>query len=208
MTFVEDLTRAVFAAAGNASIETQPFRRTSYRESFERHLAIDVFETATDGLRALAAKRSLSIPPSLAEDDRDGWLNLLLADCIEPQLGIETPEFLYHYPASQGALAKIGDEGGHPVAERFELYIRGIELCNGYHELLDADELRRRNVEQSAIRAREGNRALPVESRLLDAMEAGLPACAGVALGFDRLTMLALERTSIAEVIAFPFARA
>jgi lysyl-tRNA synthetase class 2 len=94
------------------------------------------------------------------------------------------------------------------VAERFELYVEGVELCNGYQELTDADELQRRIQQQSAIRSREGLPTLPLDNRLLDAMWAGLPTCSGVALGFDRLAMLALGKESLAEVTAFPHDRA
>ena len=112
--------------------------------------------------------------------DRDDWLNLLLAELVEPNLGIERPEFVYDYPASQSALARIRP-GPFPVAERFELYIRGIEICNGYHELTDNGELERRIEAESARRLAAGLPALPVPVRLLAAMESGLPACAGVA---------------------------
>jgi lysyl-tRNA synthetase class 2 len=94
------------------------------------------------------------------------------------------------------------------VAERFELYVEGIELANGYHELLDAGELRRRNRAANELRVADGKTPLPEESRLLDAMQSGLPPCIGVALGFDRLVMLAVGAKTLAEVIAFPFDRA
>jgi lysyl-tRNA synthetase class 2 len=114
---------------------------------------------------------------------------------------------VFDYPASQAALAVIRP-GAPPVAERFELYVAGIELCNGYHELTDAAELRRRIESESQRRVSEGLPALPVSNRLLAAMEGGLPPCAGVALGFDRLVMLAGGARSIAEVIPFGFERA
>jgi elongation factor P--(R)-beta-lysine ligase len=114
---------------------------------------------------------------------------------------------LYDYPASQAALARVRP-GPPPVAERFELYVRGIELANGYHELLDAATLRDRNRSNNALRLTDGKPALPEDSRLLAAMDAGLPACTGVALGFDRVVMLASGAATVAEVIAFPFDRA
>ena len=126
-------------------------------------------------------------------------MNFLLVELVEPKLGEDGPEFLYDYPASQAALARIRPDDP-PVAERFELYIRSIEICNGYQELTDAGELRQRIREQSA--------ELPLESRLLDALEAGLPACSGVALGFDRLVMLTAGASSLDEVMPFPFDRA
>ncbi len=149
----------------------------------------------------------MSAPHTLSSDDRDGWLNLLLAELVEPHLGQDNATFLYDYPASQAALARIRDDDP-PVAERFELYIAGIEICNGYQELTDADELRARSRKQSEIRAQAGLRPLPTANRLLLAMEAGLPDSSGVALGFDRLAMLALGYESIADVMPFPFDRA
>jgi lysyl-tRNA synthetase class 2 len=112
---------------------------------------------------------------------------------------------VYDYPASQAALARTR-EG--LVAERFELFVAGVELANGYHELLDPAELRRRSAAANAQRAADGKPCLPEESRLLAAMEHGLPACSGVALGFDRLVMLAVGAQSIDQVIAFPIDRA
>ena len=94
------------------------------------------------------------------------------------------------------------------MAERFEFYVRGIELANGYHELLDAAVLRERNRLNNAWRVADGKPGLPEDSRLLAAMEAGLPACTGVALGFDRVVMLAAGATTLSEVMAFPFDRA
>jgi lysyl-tRNA synthetase class 2 len=181
-----------------------PFDRLTYDAAFERHAGTRVLHLSTPALADLAASRGVPAPPGLPTDDtaRDEWLNLLLAELVEPHLGVERPTFLYDYPASQAALAVIRREAP-PVAERFELYVAGVELCNGYHELLDADELRRRNREQNAKRRDLGLRTLPEDSRLLAAMDHGLPASSGVALGFDRLLMVALGRESIGEVRAF-----
>ena len=114
---------------------------------------------------------------------------------------------LYDYPASQAALARVRADQP-PVAERFELYYRGIELANGYHELLESAVLAARNREANARRLAEGKYALPEESRLLAAMRRGLPPCTGVALGFDRLVMLVAQAKSLGEVMAFPIERA
>jgi lysyl-tRNA synthetase class 2 len=140
----------------------------------------------------------------LAADDRDGWLNWLLAEVVEPNLGHDRPEFIYDYPASQGALARIRHDDP-PVAERFELYFRGIEICNGYHELREPEELRRRITTESVRRTAENLPPLPEPARLLAAMHSGLPDCSGVALGFDRLFLAAVGGDSIEEVIAFTF---
>jgi lysyl-tRNA synthetase class 2 len=197
--------RASFAP--QLPIPRTPFLRTTYCDAFKDHAGCDVFDLETHEVVELARTRKIAAPESLTETDRDGWLNLLLAELVEPRLGLERPEFLYEYPASQAAIARIR-QGNPPVAERFELYIQGIELCNGYHELTDPAELRRRMEVESQRRRSEGLTPLPVSSRLLAAMDAGLPPCAGNALGLDRLVMLAAGATSIAEVIPFSFDRA
>jgi lysyl-tRNA synthetase class 2 len=164
---------------------------------------------STHDLHSLATRHRLTPPPGLAADDRDGWLNWLLAELVEPRLGFDRPVFLWGYPATQAALAQTSRrDDGVEIAHRFELYLDGVELCNGYHELLDAAVLRERIREQAALRAVAGLRPLPATSRLLDAMDAGLPPSTGVALGFDRLMMLAVGSRTIDDVIPFPFARA
>ncbi len=183
--------------------------RISYREAFDRYVGIDPHTADGEQLAAVAKKLGVEAPASLPTEDRDGWLDLLLVERIQPHLGQQRPTLLCDYPASQAALARIRHEAGKPpVAERFELYIRGVEIANGYHELLDPAELRARNARVNAQRLSDGKPALPEESRLLAAMESGLPASVGVALGFDRLLMAALGAKTIAEVIAFPFDRA
>ncbi|MEW6355720.1 MAG: EF-P lysine aminoacylase EpmA [Planctomycetota bacterium] len=179
--------------------DDKPFLRTSYREAFERYADFDPLSTETSKLPEIALSRGLTPPPGLAPGDRDGWLNFFLVELVESNLGRDCPQFLYDYPASQAALARIRPDDPL-VAERFELYFHGVEICNGYHEETDPEELRRR------IRAHGMEQHLT--SRLLDAMEAGLPPCSGVALGFDRLVMLAAGALSLAEVMPFPFDRA
>ena len=183
----------------------QDFGRLSYDDAFQRATGVRVLNQPVQTLRSLASANAVAIPEGL-HDDRDGWLNVLLSDLVEPTLGIERPEFLFDYPASQAALAKTRDSDG--VAERFELYVDGIELCNGYHELTDSDELRRRSCRQSELRSANARRELPLENRLLAAMDVGLPQCSGVALGFDRLLMVLTGAKSLAEVMPFPFDRA
>jgi lysyl-tRNA synthetase class 2 len=184
-----------------------PAERITYRQVFQRHVGLDPH--TTDGGKLAAAARACGIesPASLAVEDRDGWLDLLMVERIQPHLGVERPALLFDFPASQAALARIRFDAP-PVAERFELYVAGIELANGYHELLDPAELRARNAQVNLQRKADGKPVLPEENRLLAAMQSGLPAAVGVALGFDRLVMLAAGAKSIAEVVAFPFNRA
>lgn len=225
MQFTESLVVAVFDEArcllaerspgGDRSLadrvaDSRGFERLTYDAAFERHAGRRVLDASTPSLFELAADRGLVSPPGLDPDDRDGCLNWLLAELVEPHLGRERPTFLYDYPASQAALARtsIASTGSPAVAERFELYIDGVELCNGYHELTDAAVLRMRIQEQLQVRAAAGLRPLPADSRLLAAMDAGIPASSGNALGVDRLVMLALGARCVADVIAFPFDRA
>jgi elongation factor P--(R)-beta-lysine ligase len=174
--------------------------RLTYRDAFRRHAAIDPFKASDEALTQLAREEGF-----VGDTDRDGLLNFLLATLVE--LKLIAPTFIYDYPASQSALARVREDGAHAVAERFELYIQGIEICNGFQELTDAAALRKRNRERNDKRHSIGLERLPEDSRLLDAMDRGLPASTGVALGFDRLCMLVVGKDSIQEVIAFPFDR-
>lgn len=192
-----------------ALLGTPPVQRTTYHEAFERTLGIVPHSARPNEFAAAANATGVAAPVGMNQQDRDEWLNLLLATRIEPQLGRDRPEVLYHYPASQASLAKVvRSSQGHDVAERFELYYHGIELANGFHELGDAVELRKRFEAVNAARLADGRRALPMPERLLAALNHGLPDCTGVALGFDRLVMLALGATSIDEVVAFPSEKA
>ncbi len=184
-----------------------PAERISYRQAFEHHAGVDPHTADTQALAEAAEKHGVDVPASLGEDDRDGWLDLLLAERVGPGLGHQRPVIVYDYPASQAALARVRP-GDPPLAERFELFVSGIELANGYHELVDAAHLRRRSEANNAVRQTDGKSALPEQSRLLAAMEAGLPDCTGAALGFDRVVMLAAGAKSLDEVMAFPFDRA
>ncbi len=186
---------------------SQRYQELSYREAFRRHCDIDPFTSDCRELFQSARRLEVDIPVG-GHEDRELICECLLTEVIEPQLGFEQPEIMYDYPASQAALAKVVERDGHQVAERFELYYRGVELANGYHELLDAKELRSRNQQNNALRVLDGKGPLPTESHLLAAMEHGLPACAGVALGFDRLIMLLSQSDKIDEVIPFPIERA
>ena len=197
MQLLGEFAEAMFSAASHD--------RVSYCDAFLNCVGVHPLTGSESDLRAAAVAKGLTPPPRA---ERDDLLNLLLAECVEPELGSSMPVILYDYPASQSALARVRQDD-LPVAERFELYYRGVELANGYHELLDGDELRRRNQSANTQRASDGKYVLPEESRLLKAMLAGrLPACAGVALGFDRLAMVALGKTTLAEVMAFPTDRA
>lgn len=188
-------------------LDRGPAETISYAEAFALQTDIDPHTATAAELAGRARELGVAIPASLAPDDRDGWLDLLLSEKVQPSLGARRPAIVYDYPASQAALARVRP-GPPPVAERFELYVSGIELANGYHELVDPATLRDRNRRNNALRQSDGKPLLPEQSRLLAAMEAGMPPAAGVALGFDRVAMLAAGATDIREVLAFPFDRA
>lgn len=182
-------------------------QKMTYQNAFLKYANIDPHEITGQELMQRLSEMKIDIPASITAEDHDGLLDLLLVEKIQPRLGFNCPLILYNYPASQAALAQV--TGTNPaVAQRFELYVEGIELANGYHELLDPEVLRERNKKTNQLRTGDGKQPLPEESHLLAAMQQGLPACAGVALGFDRLAMLVFEKQSIEEVLAFPIDRA
>lgn len=190
-----------------ALLNRGPAEMITYQQAFERYADSDPHSAPVTAFADIARRRGASVPDSLTADDRDGWLDLLLVELVEPHLGRDRPAILYDYPPSQAALARVRP-GAPSVAERFELYVEGIELANGYHELLDAQVLADRNRQNNQARQAAGKPVLPVESRLLEAMRTGLPDCTGVALGFDRVVMLAGGAKTIAEAMAFPSDRA
>ncbi len=183
------------------------WERLTYREAFLRHAALDPFGASLEQLRAACAGRLNLSGDLAAETRRDVYLDLLMSAAVGPQLGLEVPAFLYDFPASQAALARVRD-GDPPLAERFELFWKGIELANGFHELTDAAEQQRRFEQDRAQRSGQGREAPPYDARLIAALEAGMPQCAGVALGLDRVLMLMLGLPELAEVLAFDTARA
>ena len=180
-------------------LEGRAVERLSYREAFLRHAGIDPLTAPLEALRQCA--RRLGIRGFEEESERDVWLDLILTHAVEPRLGQDGLCFIYDYPASQAALARLNPDDPR-VAERFELYYRGIELANGFHELADADEQRKRFETELKVRSEQGLEPVPMDERLLAALN-NLPDCAGVALGVDRLVMLALGAGSIDEVMAF-----
>lgn len=183
------------------------FERMSYQDLFRRRLKVDPFVASMEELRGCARRLGLARSEEMSLPEPEAWLDLLLTHFIEPGLGAGTPCFVHDYPPGQAALARIRP-GPLPVAERFELYINGMEIANGFRELADAAEQRTRFERDRARRRRDGLPDVVPDERLLAALEHGLPDCTGVALGVDRLVMAALGAKSIAEVLAFPLDRA
>lgn len=187
------------------SVTAEPEYLT-YRAAFQRYAGINPMQTDAAACREVLRIRGNEVPAAKALDT-DSWLDLLAGEVVYPALGHGQATFVYDYPASQAALARIRPDTP-PVAERFEVFVNGIELANGFHELADADEQRRRFERDLELRRVDKLPAMPMDEHLLQALQRGLPDCAGVALGFDRLLMLAAGARSIEDVIGFPFARA
>lgn len=193
---IDDVAAVARLALGNLRCE-----RVRYRELFRGYLDVDPLTCEIHALKSLAKQH---VDVAFDAQDRDTWLELLMSVLIEPQLGAEKLCFVTDYPPSQAALARLhSDAEGDTVAARFELYYRGVELANGYRELLDADEQRARFETDLRERARQGLPLIPVDEDLLAALASGLPDCSGVALGLDRLVMLAVGGNSLQEVISF-----
>lgn len=181
--------------------------RLTYAQAFERRVAVDPLGATIETLQAAALQAGIAGAECLRLADRDAWLDLLMTHCIEPGLGANGITVVHDYPASQAALARLRVDDPR-VAERFEVYVRGVELANGFHELADAAEQRLRFAADNVRRRSAGLPEVPADQRLLAALEAGLPDCCGVALGVDRLVMLATGAKRIDEVVAFPLERA
>ena len=196
---VATLVRRALALVGRDAT----MQRISFRELYLQRLQLDPFTADAATLRAALGDIDID-PHGLVRDD---WLDLLLTHRLQPSFEPDRLLVVYDYPASQCALARIRAEDP-PVAERFEVYLGPLELANGYHELADADEQRARFQRDVEARGERGIVAPPVDERLLSALRAGLPDCAGVALGIDRLLMAMRGSDRIADVLAFPFGHA
>lgn len=193
MDEVRDLVRAVFASRW----AELPEIRLNYAEALSQYAGISV-HTASDQDIAQLGRKAAGNDLDL---DRDGWLDIIMSHLVEPALPKDTLVFIDEFPASQAALAKVAaDDDGHAVAQRFELFFNGTELANGYHELTDALEQRRRFEKEAQGR--------PLDERLLAAMVSGLPECSGVAMGIDRLLMHQLQAARIADVLSFDWTNA
>jgi lysyl-tRNA synthetase class 2 len=181
--------------------------RITYREAFLKELGVDPFTATLPQLLSLAHAHGYTPPAAEDAADRDELLELLMSVAVGPRLGLSGLTFVHRYPATQAALARLDPEDPR-TALRFELYCAGVELANGFDELASAAEQRARFEQDGRERARRGLPALAPDERLLAALAAGLPPCAGVALGFDRTLMLAAGAERIDDVLPFPIERA
>jgi lysyl-tRNA synthetase class 2 len=186
------------------------FGAITYQDAFLQHAGLDPFAASLENLRNACLQAMNSLPEPIensVEAQRNFWLDLLMSNVVTPRLGIAAPEFLYDFPASQAALARVRQDQP-PVAERFELFWKGHELANGFGELVDASEQRQRFQFDQQRRRERGQHVPPYDENLIDALAAGMPACAGVAIGLDRLLMLMLDLPHIGDTLAFDFERA
>ena len=203
---LEDLMRDVADLVRRLLKADLPLEFLSYRDAVRQYAGLDPLEADDTQLRRAA--QALGLGAAHADRaGRDELLDLIVGAQVGPALGAQSLTFVHGYPASQAALARLDPADGR-LALRFELYYRGVELANGYHELVDGTEQRLRFAADQENRAARGLPYFKLDANLLAALEAGLPDCAGVALGFDRVLMLALGATSIDEVLAFPVERA
>lgn len=181
----------------------QDSEHLSYAQCFQTGLGIDPHHASLADLRSCARAQGIGEVAGLG-NDRDGWLDLLMSHCIQPRLGQGRLTFVYDYPASQAALARLVPGKPH-LAARFELFIDGVEIANGFHELQDAVEQRARFDSDLARRRQNDAAAVPMDEYLLAALASGLPDCAGVALGVDRLLLVLLSVADLKAILAFPY---
>ena len=180
-------------------LECPPAESMSYQFAFQQYVGLDPLSAEMSELVEKAKKHQLM---GAENESRDTLLQFLFSAVVEPQIGQEAPVVVYHFPASQAALAQISSEDLR-VAERFEFYYKGLELANGFHELSDAREQLRRFQQDNLQREKMGLPVRAIDTRLLSALQAGIPNCSGVALGVDRLLMIAMGAEHIKEVISF-----
>lgn len=189
-----------------ACLQTQTSERISYQDAFIKFIHIDPLVATDIQLETAMEKRGINIE-NASSLDKDTKLQLLFGVAVEPRIGQNVPCFIYHFPASQAALAKINPSDSR-TAERFEVYFKGAELANGFHELSNAQEQRERFLDDNNKRRKSGLVERPIDDNLLAALASGLPNCAGVAMGIDRLLMIKTGASHIQDVINFTVSRA
>ncbi|WP_455211758.1 EF-P lysine aminoacylase EpmA, partial [Kaarinaea lacus] len=198
---IEALVYGLFRSKRNF----EPTQIISYQDAFLTTLAIDPLRACNEELVQCAKINGVAVH-GLSGEDRDAWLDVLMSHCVQPRLGLNCLTFVKDYPVSQAALASVNPHNQR-TALRFELFIDGIELANGFQELTDADEQRRRFQQELAQRAQQNMQQPPVDEYLLQALVHGMPECCGVAVGLDRVIMLLAQATTLGEIMAFPMDR-
>ena len=198
MFFLAELVRFLFDIH---RIDWGEIGYSTYRDVFEAQAGVNPHTATIEELQALCHSRHIAYPDHEWTDLADDWLDLIFAEIVQPTL---ESIIVYDFPASQAQLAKIRQDSDYAVSERFELFLKGHEIANGYHEVRDATELRRRFRKNREHRLARRQSWLPVNSRLLTVMELGFPPCCGTALGIDRLVMMMLDAETIEDVLTFP----
>lgn len=187
--------------------EYRPAERICYRQWLMEYTGLDPWSDGVSAFRDFAERNLGPVSEGIQHGGLDTWLDLLVSHWLEPRLP-QGAVFIYNYPPTQAALARLRTDDGRWVAERFELYVNGMELANGFHELIDAQEQRQRLEQDNRRRIAAGRKSLPIDRLFVKALVAGMPACAGVALGLDRLIMYAGALDDIDSAMAFSFSRA
>ena len=188
----------------NRLLNTSPGIKVSYADLFKQYCGICPHTATTEQLKEIVVQNITLADAVLLTLRREDYHHLLMTHVIEKQLIGPRPWIIYDFPVEQAALAKIRTTSLPVVAERFEVYLNGVELANGYHELTDAKEQAERFEKDNQIRKQLGYPAVKIDKKLLSALEAGMVTCSGVAMGLDRLLMLKLQAQTISEVISFP----
>lgn len=189
-----------------AEVNTTDIRRLSYQQAFVDAIDIDPLVCNVKVLQQRAQQLAIDIPVGMARDDKDMWLDWLLTQAVAPGFARNRFTFIYDYPASQAALARISEQDAR-VAHRFELFYGELELANGFYELTNAHEQRDRFEQENQQRLNLGLAEVALDEYLLTALEYGLPECSGVAIGLDRLLMVVLGKNQLSEVLSFPLDR-
>lgn len=195
---MDDVAALVTAVTGRKN-----FQKRRYADVFAEECGVDIFTISLAGLQ----ERTRRAAPTIEIETIDEGLDVLLTHEIEPTLAAQGNVFVYDYPASQAALAKLSPSDSR-VARRFELYLDGVEICNGFEELADAAEQEARFRAELAEREKMGKTSYPYDRKLIDALAEGFPECSGVAVGLDRLVMIALGKENLNEIMAFTYENA
>ena len=208
MQLIDEVAGLVRSVCGQSEVDPV-FQYLRYQQAFEDVTGFDPHRVSAVQCFQYSVDNRVEIPQGLtADDDVNDWLDWLLTQLVLPAFKTDGFTFLYDYPASQCALAKLGPGSGQAnVAKRFELFYGELELANGFHELTDADEQLRRFQQENAQRLRAGKEASSIDENLIAALRSGLPDCSGVAIGLDRLLMVLTGATSIDQVLSFAWER-
>lgn len=200
-----DEVEALVLSLGDDDLSS--FKRLSYGKAFEKFANLNPHLATANDCRECAVQHGVEQPVGL-DDQKDEWLDWLLTQLVLPCLSSDQFTFIYDYPASQCALARLNkSDNGELVASRFELFYGATELANGFHELTVASEQRQRFKADNETRMIEKKLTVKMDEYFLAALESGLPDCSGVALGLDRLLMILINKTTIDEVLSFPWTR-